>query len=149
MDDPKHLYELLLNKRLPIEILFDTGSLRSEVIGGQSRSITRHLLFKASSLCLDLRLERPTSSSSTRLSGQLAASNNPMKPVVDIPILLVVDQEITAHTASDRNGEFLLTLEGTRTTRLLLPVGTSQLLEIPVTEVAKGADLEKVGSDLL
>ncbi len=136
------LESLQRRRPLPVSLLFDTGPMQDGHTKGSPLELSRHMLFRAEGLCLDLRLE--TASGSTRATGQLTASNDPMRPVVFHEVVLVINQKITARSSSDRQGEFGLTFDPGRPTLLLVPVERDRILSLSIADAARGETLEGI-----
>src|ERR1700709_1564372 len=118
--------------RLPLRLVLDTA--QSPVNEGvRRRDVTsRHLLYQAEGLYLDLRIERDPRGRQAVLVGQLADLGDPLCPVPQSPVLLMSEGEVLASTGHNRLGEFQMTIEPRAAMRLCLPLAGERLVEVPI-----------------
>ncbi len=129
--DFENLEQLRQRKRLPTKLVFDTGD--SPAAGIRRREATsRHLLYEIEKLCLDLRLDRSPQSTETVVVGQLADSQDPLKPLAGLPIFLLSGETILARTVSNRQGEFRVQYATADSVSLCLALVGGRLIEIPM-----------------
>jgi hypothetical protein len=124
--------ELAGRTRLPLRLVLDTA--QSPIMEGvRRRDVTsRHLLYQAEGLYLDLRIERDPRGRQAVLVGQLADLGDPLCPVPPSPVLLMSDDEVLASTGTNRLGEFQMTVEPRAAMRLCLPLTGERLVEVPI-----------------
>ncbi|MEA2602147.1 MAG: hypothetical protein QOF89_3139 [Acidobacteriota bacterium] len=118
--------------RLPVRLVLDTGdSPLAE--GVRRRDVTsRHLLYQAEELYLDLRLEPDPRASRAALVGQLVDLRDPLRPVPPVPVLLLSGDEILTQTRTNEFGEFQMDLEPHQSLRLCLALDGERLVEVPI-----------------
>ena len=91
-DLPRELHHL---SRLPVRLVFDTADAgRPEGVRRRDAG-SRHLLYQAGGLCLDLRVERVPGSARLSLVGQIADARDPLKPLPGVSILLTAPPSMT------------------------------------------------------
>src|ERR1700709_1462078 len=127
--------ELAGRTRLPLRLVLDTA--QSPVNEGvRRRDVTsRHLLYQAEGLYLDLRSGRDPRGRQAVLVGQLADLGDPLCPVPQSPVLLMSEGEVLASTGTNRLGEFQMTIEPRApraAMRLSLPLAGERLVEVPI-----------------
>jgi hypothetical protein len=127
--DSKTIAELT---HLPVRLVLDTGN--SPVAEGvRRRSVTsRHLLYQAEDLYLDLRLEPESRSSRVSLVGQLVDLRDPLRPVPPVTVLLLSEDEVLAQTRTNGFGELQMDLEPQPLLRLCLALDGDRLVELPI-----------------
>ena len=139
-DAPERLRKL---GRLPARLVFDTADYPLPAGVRRRDESSRHLLYEAGELCLDLRLEHDPESSRTALVGQLADSGDPLRAQAAVPVFVVSGEEVLAQTISNSMGEFQLDYPPRPAPALCLPVGDEQLIEVPlVASVGDEPDTE-------
>ncbi len=124
--------ELEGRTRLPVRLVFDTA--QSPVGEGvRRRDVTsRHLLYHAEDLCLDLRIEREPRGGRAVLVGQLADLGDPLRPVPPLPVFLLSEGEILASTGTNRLGEFQMSIEPRPAMQICFPLAGERLIEVPI-----------------
>jgi hypothetical protein len=127
--DPKTLAELT---HLPVRLVLDTAdSPLAE--GVRHRDVTsRHLLYQAEELYLDLRLEPDPRASRAALVGQLVDLRDPLRPVPPVSVLLLNGDEVLAQTRTNGFGELQMDLEPHASLRLCLALDGERLVEVPI-----------------
>ncbi len=129
--DGKTIAELT---RLPVRLVLDTGeSLRAE--GVRRRDVaSRHLLYQAGDLYLDLRLEPDPRAGRTALVGQLVDLRDPERPVSPVPVLLLSEDEVLMQTCTNDFGELQmdLALHPSQSLRLCLALDGERRVEVPI-----------------
>ncbi len=129
LDKPERLRQL---SRLEVELVYDTADYPLPA-GVRRRDVTsRHLLYRAGDLCLDLRVERDPRSSLTALVGQLANADEPLEPLAGVPVFIMAGERVLARANSNRMGEFQLECEGEASMSLCLQAGDERFIELPV-----------------
>lgn len=118
--------------RVPVRLVFDTAeSPLAE--GVRRRDVTsRHLLYEAEELCLDLRLERDPRGPRSVLVGQLLDRQSPADPLSAVPVLLLTEGEVVERVETNRLGEFQLEIEPRKSMSLCLAVRGEHLVEVPL-----------------
>ncbi|MBW8873944.1 MAG: hypothetical protein JF614_03195 [Acidobacteria bacterium] len=118
--------------RLPARLVLDTGeSPLAE--GVRRRDVTsRHLLYQAEDLYLDLRLEPDLRAGRAALVGQLVDLRDPARPVPPAPVLLLSEDEVLTQTRTNDFGEFQMDLAPHRSLRLCLALDGGRLVEVPI-----------------
>jgi hypothetical protein len=109
--DTKTLAELT---RLPVRLVLDTGesSMAEGAEGVRRRDATsRHLLYQAEELYLDLRLEPELRTSRASLVGQLMDLRDPLRPVPPVTVLLMSGDEVLAQTRTNGFGELQMDID--------------------------------------
>jgi hypothetical protein len=116
--------------RLPVRLVVDTA--QSPLSEGVRRRgvISRHLLYQAENLFLDLRIERDPRGRRAVLVGQLADLGDPTRPVSPLPVLLLNEDEVLVSTGTNRHGEFQMIIEPRQEMQLVLPLGGGRLVEV-------------------
>jgi hypothetical protein len=119
-------------RRLPVRLVLDTGdSPLAE--GVRRRDVTsRHLLYQAEELYLDLRLEPDPRASRAALVGQLVDLRDPLRPVPPVPVLLLSEDEVLTRTRTNGFGEFQMDVASHRPLRLCLALDGERLVEVPI-----------------
>ena len=118
--------------RVPVQLVFDTAEFPLSE-GVRRRDVTsRHLLYEAEGLFLDLRLERDPRGPRTALVGQLVDRRDPQNPLSPLPILLLNEEQVVESTATNRLGEFQMEIEPQRSMRLCFVVQGERLIEVPL-----------------
>lgn len=124
------LEELRRLKRRPAELVFDTAD-HPLPAGVRRRDVTsRHLLYEADDLTIDLLVERRRGPRAL-LVGQLASRLDPLQAFPGVTVVLASGDEVLGRARSNREGEFQLELEPRRHMRLAIPV-EDELVELPV-----------------
>jgi hypothetical protein len=134
--------------RLPVRLVLDTAWTPLSP-GVRRRDVTsRHLLYQAEGLFLDLRIEREPRGVRTVLVGQLADLNDPLRPVPPSRVLLLSEGKVLVSTDTNRLGEFQMTLEPRRAMRLCLPLPGERLVEVPIDRrmTERPGDAEEEGT---
>jgi hypothetical protein len=118
--------------RLPVRLVLDTA--QTPLIEGVRRRgvISRHLLYQAENLFLDLRIERDPRGPRAVLVGQLADLGDPLHPVPPLPVLLLSQSEILVSTGTNLHGEFQMIVEPRQDMQLCLPLGGERLVELSI-----------------
>jgi hypothetical protein len=127
-------YDSLLQgrTRLPVRLMLDTAKNPLNE-GVRRRDVTsRHLLYQAENMFLDLRIERAPRGAQTVLVGQLADLGDSLRPVSPLPVLLLSAGEILVSTGTNSFGEFQMTIEPRPDMQLCLPLTGGRLVEVPI-----------------
>jgi hypothetical protein len=118
--------------RLPVRLVLDTADAPLSE-GVRRRDVnSRHLLYQAASLYLDLRLERDLRGPRVVVVGQLADLENPLLPVEPVPVLLLSEDEVLVRTGTNGYGEFQMIVEPRESMRLCLALEGDRLIEVPL-----------------
>lgn len=129
--DSKTIAEL---KHLQVRLVLDTGE--SPLAEGiRRRGVTsRHLLYQAEDLYLDLRLEPEPRSSRVSLVGQLVDLRDPLRSVPPVTVLLLSGDEVLAQTCTNGFGELQMELGPHPSLRLCLALDGERLVELPIID---------------
>jgi hypothetical protein len=122
-------------KRLPVRLVLDTGEspMAERAEGVRRRDVTsRHLLYQAEELYLDLRLEPDPRASRTALVGQLVDLRDPLRPVPPVPVLLLSEDEVLTKTRTNGFGELQMDFGPHPSLRLCLALDDGRLIEVPI-----------------
>jgi hypothetical protein len=116
--------------RLPVRLVVDTA--QSPLSEGVRRRgvISRHLLYQAENLFLDLRIERDPRGPRAVLVGQLADLGDPSHPIPSLPVLLLSEREILVSTGTNRHGEFQMIIEPRQEMQLCMPLRGERMVEV-------------------
>ncbi len=118
--------------RLPVRLVLDTDD-SPLVEGVRRRDVTsRHLLYQAEELYLDLRLEPEPRASRAALVGQLVDMQHPLRPVTTVPVLLMSGDEVMTATCTNEHGELQMDVEPYPSLRLCLVLEGGRLIEVPI-----------------
>jgi hypothetical protein len=117
-------------EKLPATLIFDTASRRTRHGFRRGQDPSRHVLFEAGDLCLDLRLDYDLASGAVAVHGQLADRRDPLKGMPGTPVMLLDGDRVSGWTLGNRNGEFELELVPGRGVRLCLPITGRGQIEI-------------------
>ena len=118
--------------RVPVRLVFDTAEFPLAE-GVRYRDVTsRHLLYEAEGLFVDLRLERDPRGFRTSLVGQIVDRRDPQSPVTPTPVFLLQEDRMVESAATNGLGEFQLEIEPQRSMRLCLAVPGGRLFEVPL-----------------
>lgn len=124
--------ELRRRPRLPARLVYDTADYPLPP-GVRRRDVTsRHLLYQAEALCLDLRLEREPASRRTTLVGQLADSREPLRPLGGAPVVVLTGDRVLARAVSNPMGEFQLEYEAGERVSLCVCAEGDRMIELTV-----------------
>jgi hypothetical protein len=83
---------------------------------------SRQALYEAGNFCLDLRLEHDRATPLVTLVGQLTNRTAPDTAMPEAPVLLMVRNDVVAHTVSNPFGEFQMEYAPARHLRLCVPL---------------------------
>ncbi len=89
---------------------------------------TRHLLYKADDVLIDLQLHATADPNRMSLVGQVMDSRDNEKGIQRVPVLLLYGRDTLAETETNQFGEFLLECEGGKS--LLVSVGITGRKEV-------------------
>ncbi|HEX3552349.1 MAG TPA: hypothetical protein VIA62_03870 [Thermoanaerobaculia bacterium] len=129
--DAKTIAELTC---LPVRLVLDTGD-SPRPAGVRRRDVTsRHLLYQAEELYLDLRLEPDPRAGRTALVGQLVDLRDPERPVSPVPVLLLSGDEVLTQTCTNGFGELQMDLapHPSQSLRLCLALDGERRIEVPI-----------------
>jgi hypothetical protein len=118
--------------RLIGQLIYD--SLRDPVPGLRAEDrASRHALYEAGSVCLDLRLEHERESGLVTLVGQISDREAPDRPMTGAPALLMGRKDIVAHAACNKFGEFQMEYPPASHLRLCVAVDQAgKRIEVPL-----------------
>ncbi len=100
--------------------------------------LTRHVLYRAGSYSMDLRMEHERGTAKVTLVGQIVNHARPDEPTPVLPIFLVSGKKILAHATSNFFGEFQLAYVPRQHLRLYIQ-GNQALqrhIELPLSPLA-------------
>jgi hypothetical protein len=98
---------------------------------------SRHAVFEAGDLFIDLRVEREHDQSLMRLVGQLTHRADPNRVLTASPVLLMGRRDVVAHAVSNRFGEFQMDYPPARDLRLCIALApTDQRIEVSLNQLA-------------
>jgi hypothetical protein len=98
--------------------------------------LSRQALYEAGNFCLDLRLEHDRGTPLVTLVGQLTNRTAPDSSVPEAPVLLMVRNDIVAHTVSNPFGEFQMEYVPARHLRLCIPLDpTGERIEVSLNRL--------------
>ena len=119
--------------RLPVRLVLDTADSSPLAEGVRRRDATsRHLLYQAEELYLDLRLEPEPRASRAALVGQLVDLRDPLRPVPPVTALLLSGDEVLTQTRTNELGELQMDVEPHAALRLCLALDGGRLIEVPI-----------------
>jgi len=104
---------------------------------------SRHAVFEAGSLFIDLRLEREQAQ--MRLVGQLTHREDPTRFPMASPVLLLGRRDVVAHAVSNQFGEFQMNYPPVRDLRLCiaLPDHPASRVEVSLNQIAEDRPARK------
>jgi hypothetical protein len=109
-------------------------------------SLSRHALFKAGAFDIDVRLEYDHASLRVGLVGQVANSEDPLRPVAHVPITVSSGNAIVARATTNDFGEFQLDYERQPELCLRVPLDTrGPTLEVPLGSLDESLDTGRHG----
>lgn len=118
--------------QLPVQVVFDTAKYPPPNGVGLRDVTSRHILFQTDRHCLDIRVERHPQGTTAELVGQLADRQDPLKPLVDVPVFLMSGERILGQATSNRQGEFQVSYLPERHMALCLPIEDGRVIVVPV-----------------
>lgn len=122
-------------QRLPkteTSLLFDTASDANPLHVRRGQDMSRHVLYEADGLCLDVRIDRDPESWAAVVVGQVADHRDPLKPARGIPVWLLSGEELLASTQANRLGEFRFSCRPADAMSLCLTVEGKKRIEVPI-----------------
>ena len=122
-------------QRLPqidAELLFDTATDPHPRGVRRGHDLSRHLLYEAEGLCLDIRIDRDPESWAAVVVGQIADRADPLKPATGVPVWLLHEHLPVASTEANRLGEFRFACRPVESMSLCLKLQNEKHIEIPI-----------------
>ncbi len=122
-------------QRLPqieAQLLFDTSSGANPHNVRRGQDLSRHLLYEANGLCLDVRIDRDPDSWAAVVIGQVADRRDPLKPARGIPVWLLSERQPVAWTQANRIGEFRFSCPPANAMSLCMTVDSHRRIEVPI-----------------
>ncbi|HUP22397.1 MAG TPA: hypothetical protein VNB06_05600 [Thermoanaerobaculia bacterium] len=107
---------------LPTTLAFDSASGPGKRGLRKGPAGSRHLLFEADDLCLDLRLESDSTTGSITVHGQVADRRDPLKGLGGNPVYLLSGDRVAAWLFGNGNGEFVFEVPPRAGLLLCLPI---------------------------
>lgn len=106
-------------------LVFD--SFRQPLAAGvrNQQRFSRHAVYQAGDLAVDLRLDRENKGSRISLVGQVGHRTSPAAVVANVPVSLMAGQRVIAQTMSNEYGEFQFEYEPAAHLQLHVPVGAA------------------------
>ena len=129
-------------RRLPqIEatLLFDTASEANPHNVRRGQDLSRHLLYEANGLCLDVRIDRDPDTWEAVVIGQVADRRDPLKPAHGMPVWLLSERQPVASTQANRVGEFRFSCPPANAMSLCLTVESHGRIEVPIEPLWQAA----------
>ncbi len=117
-------------KRRTAELVFDTADHPLPAGVRRHEVTSRHQLFEAGDLSIDVLVERRRGSRALMV-GQLASRLDPLKPFPGVTVFLVSGADLLGRAWSNREGEFQLELEPRPQMTLAVPI-EEELVELEV-----------------
>jgi hypothetical protein len=105
------------------QLIFD--SFRQPLPAGirSSQGTARHLVLRAGSMLVDMRLEPAHQSFPASLAGQVLDHSNPEHMIGNVPVTVRSPRKIITSTATNQFGEFQVELSMERSSNLRLDIG--------------------------
>ena len=127
---------------LVAQMTYDSAADLRPVGARACRPTTRQMLYEAGDFCLDLRFDRELDSPQVTLVGQVANRSDPGFQPAGLPVLIVSNTSVVAHTASNEFGEFSLDYTPQGDLRLNVEIAVAGIqLEVPVNGVLEQHEL--------
>jgi hypothetical protein len=104
---------------------------------------SRHAVYEAGDLSVDLRLDRENRGSRISLVGQVGNRTVPAAALANVPVSLMAGQRVVAQAMGNEYGEFHFDYGPTQHLRLHLPVGAAgksievRLHELPIADSSR------------
>jgi hypothetical protein len=116
------------------ELIFD--SFRQPALEGvrNGRMNTRHLIYKAGNVVIDLQLEASAHPNRMSLVGQVMDSSRNAKGIQRAPVLIRYGQDTLAQTQTNQFGEFHLECEAGKSLQISVGVTARKDVFIPLDE---------------
>jgi hypothetical protein len=116
------------------KLIFD--SFRQPALQGvrNSRMKTRHLIYKADDVVIDLQLEASAHPNRMSLVGQVIDSSRSARGIQRVPVLILYGQDTLAQTETNQFGEFHLECEAGKSLQISVGVTARKDVFIPLDE---------------
>ena len=129
-------------ERLELATLLLDSMLQPAVAGVRGTpAVARQLLYKAGSLCIDMRLQTKPGSDSMVLVGQLLDSTKPDHGISGIPVSLIAKGGKVVKGKTNKVGEFDFGITSFGQIHLVFGMGKSRTIIVPVPNAKKDQDL--------
>ncbi len=113
-------------------LLFDSA-LQPITVGVRGSSpVVRQLLYKSSSVCIDMRMQPKPGSDSVVIMGQLLDSAKPDHGVSGIPVSLLCQGDTVSRARTNDVGEFDFGITALDHLQLVFGIGDSRTIVVPV-----------------
>jgi len=99
-----------------------------------SSGVARQLLYKAGSICIDMRMQPTPGSNAVVLVGQLLNSSRPDHGIGEIPVTLISKGDAISQKRTNRFGEFDFGADALEDAQLIFGLGTRQNIIVPVPD---------------
>lgn len=116
------------------KLVFDSASQPVPAGVRGTVAIARELLYRAGSLCIDMRLQSKPGSDSRVLIGQLLDSANPNHGIGGIPISLLSQGDTVSKAKTNNVGEFDFGLAVRGDLQLVFGMGKGKKIVVPVPD---------------
>jgi hypothetical protein len=94
--------------------------------------MSRHVLYEADGICVDVLVDRDPDSWGAVVVGQVADHRDPLAPVRGIPVWLLSGEQLVASTQANLLGEFRFSCPPTNDMSLCLTVEGKKRIEVPI-----------------
>ncbi len=119
-------------KRLPFKVVADSLHQTAGAGARDLHSSYRHIVFEAEGYSVDVRLEHEREPAGTVVLGQLMRHGGEVRPVKEVPVLLVTDDKIVGRGLTGEFGEFHAEGLPDEPMDLCILVGAERCLELPL-----------------
>ena len=128
-----HRPDIVQTRSLPLRLVYD--SFRNLALVGvrSGQPITRHVLYEAGPYAVDLKLDHERGARTLLLTGQVVNAEQP-DHVDGIPVLLLDGGHVVVRGSSNAVGEFQMEYEPRPGLRLLVDIGSTAQIELPLAD---------------
>jgi hypothetical protein len=131
--------------RLSVELIYDSSCDRRPMGVRSGQTSTRHVLYRAGGVLVDLRFDTDAASSKEVVVGQVADRRKPAEPAAEIPVLLMQDERVVSQVVSNGFGEFHAAYEAREGMSLGVVLGDEWLLQLPLDRGGSSGDGHPAG----
>jgi hypothetical protein len=128
-----HRPDIVQTPLLPLRLVYDSFRDLAPMGVRSGQPMTRHVLYEAGPYAVDLKLDHERGARTLLLTGQVANAQEP-EAVRGIPILLLDGKTVVVSGSSNPSGEFQMEYEPRPGLRLLVDIGGTHQIELPLSE---------------